>query len=73
MQQEDFVVCQPGCGDVTDGSVDFYEMDWEIIDPGPIEEEDCGCGGGGTPVGRRCVDNQPKQTDDAGGYEIINE
>lgn len=77
MQQEEFVVCQPGCGNVTDGSVDFYEMDWEIVDPGPIEEDDCGCsgsGGGddGTPIERRCIDNQPQQTDDAGGYEIIN-
>lgn len=73
MQQEEFVVCQPGCGNVSDGSVDFYEMNWEIVDPGPIEEEDCGCGGGETPVRRRCIDNQPQQTDDAGGYEIINE
>ncbi len=70
MQQEEFVVCQPGCGNVTDGSVDFYEMDWEVVDPGPIEEPDCGCGGD-TPTGR-CLDNQPQQTDDAGGYEIIN-
>lgn len=78
MQQEEFFVWQPGRGNVTDGSVDFYEMDWEIVDPGPIEEKDCGCGGssggGGddTPIERRCIDNQPRQTDDAGGYEIIN-
>ena len=31
----------------------------------------CGCGGE-TPVERRGIDNQPQQTDDAGGYEIIN-
>ena len=72
MQQDEYVVSQPGCGNVTDGSVDFYEMEWEIVDPGSTEE-DSGCGGGGeTPVERRCIDNQPQQTDDAGGYEIIN-
>ena len=35
MQQEDFGVSKPGFGNVTDGSVDFYEMEWEIVDPGP--------------------------------------
>ena len=70
MQQDEYVVSQPGCGNVTDGSVDFYEMEWEIVDPGSTEE-DSGCGGE-TPVERRCIDNQPQQTDDAGGYEIIN-
>ena len=72
MQQDEFVVSQAGCGNVTDGSVDFYEMEWEIVDPGSTEEDSgCGCGGE-TPVERRCIDNQPQQTDDAGGYEIIN-
>lgn len=76
MQQDEFVVSQAGCGNVTDGSVDFYEMEWEIVDPGSAEQEDPGCGCGGEtpepPAQRRCIDNQPQQTDDAGGYEIIN-
>lgn len=72
MQQEDFVVIKPGFGNVTDGSVDFYEMEWEIVDPGPIEDDGCGCGGE-TPVDRRCIDNRPQQTDDAGGYAMVNE
>lgn len=74
MQQDVFAVCPPGCGNVTDGSVDFYEMEWEIVDPGPIEENP-GCGGETPPVPpvqNRCIDNQPQQTDDAGGYEMIN-
>ena len=72
MNQKNFAVTQPGVGNVTDGSVDFYGMDWEIVDPGPIEEE-IRCGGGTQPVVHRCVDNQPQQTDDAGGYAIIEE
>ena len=29
----------PGEGTVTDGSVDWYEMDWENVDNGVIEEQ----------------------------------
>ena len=30
------VISRPGRGDVTDGSVDYYEMEWEIVrGPGP--------------------------------------
>ena len=76
MQQDEYAVSQAGCGNVTDGSVDFYEMEWEIVDPGSEEQEDPGCGCSGEtpelPIQRRCIGNQPQQTDDAGGYEIIN-
>ena len=30
----------PGEGTVTDGSVDWYEMDWENVDNGVTEEQD---------------------------------
>ena len=29
----------PGEGTVTDGSVDWYEMDWENVDNGVTEEQ----------------------------------
>ena len=51
----------PGEGTVTDGSVDWYEMDWENVDNGVTEEQ--------MP---RNVDNSPVQTDDE-TYEIVQE
>lgn len=59
----------PGAEDVTDGSVDYYEMDWENVDNGVSEEEMPKCQPG--PCGRadRCSENDPAQTDD-NLYEI---
>lgn len=37
------VISRPGRGDVTDGSVDYYEMEWEIVrgpGPGPADGRD---------------------------------
>ena len=63
----------PGAEDVTDGSVDYYEMDWENIENGATEEQmqKCiakACGG----ASARCADNDPAQTD-ASVYEITQE
>ena len=62
----------PGEGTVTDGSVDWYEMDWENVDNGVIEEQmprnvDKPC-----TAQYPCTDNSPVQTDDE-TYEIVQE
>ena len=75
-EQENYTVSRPGVGDVTNGDVDYYPMDWEIV--GKEDARPDGAGGEtAAPAARtapvRCGDNQPQQTDDAGGYEIVNE
>lgn len=62
----------PGEGTVTDGSVDWYEMDWENVDNGVTEEQmprnaDIPCA-----AQKQCADNSPVQTDDE-TYEIVQE
>ena len=62
----------PGEGTVTDGSVDWYEMDWENVDNGVTEEQmprnaDIPCA-----AQKQCTDNSPVQTDDE-TYEIVQE
>ena len=62
----------PGEGTVTDGSVDWYEMDWENVDNGVTEEQmprnvDKPC-----TAQAPCTDNSPVQTDDE-TYEIVQE
>lgn len=62
----------PGEGTVTDGSVDWYEMDWENVDNGVIEEQmprnvDKPC-----TAQDPCTDNSTVQTDDE-TYEIVQE
>lgn len=62
----------PGEGTVTDGSVDWYEMDWENVDNGMTEEQmprniDNPC-----TAQDPCTDNSPVQTDDE-TYEIVQE
>ena len=62
----------PGEGTVTDGSVDWYEMDWENVDNGVTEEQmprnvDRPC-----TAQDPCTDNSPVQTDDE-TYEIVQE
>ena len=62
----------PGEGTVTDGSVDWYEMDWENVDNGVTEEQmprnvDKPC-----TAQDPCTDNSPVQTDDE-TYEIVQE
>ena len=70
-REESYTIAEPGAGDVTDGSVDYYPMDWEIVRRagGPAD--------GKSPEGRaaapRCGGNSPRQTDDAGGYEMTRE
>ena len=65
-EQQDHAVSRPGAGDVTNGSGDYYPMEWEVV-----RRED----GQPAPGDTRpdCGSNRPQQTDDAGGYEIVNE
>ncbi len=62
----------PGEGDVTDGSADWYEMDWENVENGATEEEMPRCPEDPCASQMRCPDNTPEQTDDS-TYEIVEE
>lgn len=62
----------PGAEDVTDGSVDYYEMDWENIENGATEEQMQKCIAKACGGSARCADNDPAQTD-ASVYEITQE
>ena len=62
----------PGEEDVTDGSVDWYEMDWENVDNGVLESEMPKCPETPCSAASRCEDNTPEQTDDE-TYEIVEE
>ena len=63
----------PGAEDVTDGSVDYYEMDWEVVDNGATEEQMTRCNVHCCPCTRsECSDNLPDQTDE-NIYEITQE
>lgn len=62
----------PGAEDVTDGSVDYYDTDWENVENGVTEEEMQKCAAtacGGT---QSCRDNSPSQSDTE-EYEIVEE
>lgn len=59
----------PGAEDVTDGSVESYEMDWENVDNGVSEEEMPKCPEMPCGSGSKCSDNSPDQSDD-NAYEI---
>lgn len=62
----------PGAETVTDGSVDWYEMDWENVDNGIPEEQMLKCPERPCAGTDRCKENQPKQTDDE-TYEVVEE
>ena len=64
----------PGAEDVTDGSVDYYEMDWENVENGVTEEQmakcitkECSC-----TSSSKCSENLPEQSDDE-AYEVTLE
>ena len=64
----------PGAEDVTDGSVDYYDMDWENVENGVTEEQmakciakACAC----TSCGK-CGENLPDQSDED-AYEMTLE
>ena len=53
----------PGENDVTDGSVDYYDTDWENVDNSALEEEMQKCGLTPCEGKTLCPDNTPAQTD----------
>ena len=70
-REEMRVLGLPGAEDVTDGSVDYYDMDWENVENGVTEEQmakciakECAC----TPR-CKCSGNLPDQSDDE-AYEM---
>ena len=70
-REEMRVLGLPGAEDVTDGSVDYYDMDWENVENGVTEEQmakciakECAC----TPH-CKCSGNLPDQSDDE-AYEM---
>lgn len=60
----------PGAKNVTDGSVEDYEMDWENVDNGVSEEEMSKCPQNPCGSTDHCEDNTPDQSDDD-AYEIV--
>ena len=64
-REEMQVLGLPGAEDVTDGSVDYYDMDWENVDNGVFESEKSNCpenpcSDSGTSL---CEDNRPERRD----------
>lgn len=60
----------PGAENVTDGSVESYEMDWQNVDNGVSEDEMSKCLENPCSTTNRCPDNTPNQSDD-NAYEIV--
>ena len=58
--------------DVTDGSVDWYETDWENVDNGVFGIRDAQSARNTCSAASRCEDNTPEQTDDE-TYEVVEE
>lgn len=64
----------PGAEDVTDGSVDYYDMDWENVENGVTEEQMAKCVAKACACAPRCKcsGNLPDQSDDE-AYEMTLE
>mgnify|MGYP000000890134 CR=1 FL=1 len=71
-REEMQVLGLPGAEDVTDGSVDYYDTDWENVDNSALEEEMQKCGLTPCEGKTTCPDNTPVQTD-LSAYEIVSE
>ena len=65
-REEMRVLGLPGAEDVTDGSVDYYDMDWENVENGVTEEQMAKC------IAKECAGNLPDQSDDE-AYEMTLE
>ena len=73
LREEMQVLGLPGAEDVTDGSVDYYDMDWENVENGVTEEQmakciakACAC----TPNGK-CSGNLPDQSDEVNSRNVV--
>ena len=58
----------PGEYDVTDGSVDYYDTDWENVDNSALEEEMQKCSLTPCEGKTMCPDNAPAQTPESHWY-----
>ena len=58
--------------DVTYGSVDYYDTDWETVENGALEEEMQKCNATPCTAQTTCSENKPEQTD-VQAYEMISE
>mgnify|MGYP006927053093 FL=1 len=70
--EEQRVPALPGAEDVTDGSVDYYDTDWENVENGALEEEMQKCASTPCTAKTGCPANDPEQTD-VQAYQIISE
>lgn len=61
-----------GADDVTDGSVDYYDTDWENTENEVTEEQLQKCFSTACGSSDVCADNSPQQSDDE-AYDIILE
>lgn len=61
-----------GAEDVTDGSVDYYDTDWQNVENGAREEEMHKCVPAPCAAETACLPNRPEQTD-AQTYQILSE
>lgn len=61
-----------GADDVTDGSVDYYDTDWENTENELTEEQMQKCFRSACGSSDTCADNSPQQSDTE-AYEIILE
>lgn len=70
-EQRNIPVFRPGAGDVSNGSVDYYPMDWEIV--GREDQPAAGRARGGCGCAQEAaVPEAPaasSQDGDAGGYD----
>lgn len=78
-EQRNIPVFRPGAGDVANGSVDYYPMDWEIV--GREDQPAAGRARGGCGCAQEAAvpeapaapapsqDGRPQQAGNAGGYD----
>ena len=70
--EEPRVPALPGEEDVTDGSVDYYDTDWQNVENGALESEMQKCASTPCSCTAACPANGPTQTD-VQTYEIVQE
>ena len=75
-EQTNVPVFRPGAGDVTNGSVDYYPMEWEIVgrEDQPAAgraRSGCGCAqeAAAPAAPAPSQDGRPQQAGDDGGYD----
>ena len=76
-REESYTIAEPGAGDVTDGSVDYYPMEWEIVGRDSLSagrsaaDETDAAPAARTETAPRCGGSRPQQN--GAGGETVNE